>query len=271
MADYYIAAQRYVNQGQNPANTSVFWNKLGGDESGGTTKALLSESGADTGHTLVFVANPHGGTSNVNSTANGDTSADAAWVDEAVIVNNAINVRLESTSVRLTGFAPGETRIIEALSYQTLSSSRELFLSVNGASAIQVPSFDNLSEVGRVEAEADESGEFLIALTGNSTTNSYVQALRAIDPPAPTPALTITNEGDITPGTTLTAVASNYSEAPTAASITDSQANEIMPTPTVTADGDDYNVSVSIADFLEAAKSTPTSGLLPGPCTLEVS
>ena len=141
---------------------------------------------------------------------------------------------------------------------------------VNGGTAVAYDIGNNSTEIVSFDVPA---GTNLLEYSRSASSGgaSYLNAIRLTEAPSTDPAITITNEGDITPGTTLTVVASNYSAAPTTASVTDSEANEIMPTPTVTADGDDYNVSVSIADYLEAAKSTPTSGLLPGPCTLEVS
>ena len=273
MADFYTAVQRYAGS-QAPANLTTYWNVLGGDEAAGTTRALYDSSGTETSGAVTLVSNPNGGTSNIGSIQEGELTGDAVWVNEAIIANNAINVRAAGVSVRYTGFLPGETRIIEAFGHQTITASRGLTLSVNGSTPVEVPQYNNLNAVGSVEVEADANGEFLVTLTGSdANNNSYIQAIRIIEPAAPSPSITIT-QSELTPGGTISGTASNFSAAPTTISLSDGASPVLNPALTVTSSGDDYTFSALIPDFKSladtAGEGNPVQGLRIGTITATV-
>ncbi len=215
---------------------------------------LEDEDGVATGTTLT-----RSGTvvdwKNLNSESDNATSGDAAWVQEAAVINDAHSFDESGRTFTLSGFSPGEAKDLEFYSGATAGYSATV--AVNGAAPVALAGAGvtpiNLTETTVVSATADGSGDIVFVITG-SNSPAFINAMRVLDAAPPPPSVTLS--GDLQPGQPFTATATNFASAPVSpATITQDSYTGTVPVTVVDDGGGTYTVTGTMPALTDSGTS----------------
>lgn len=200
------------------------------------------------------------------------TSGDASWVDVQSAAEGAHF--FGSTPVELQIMGPANTGYSLEF-YVRGFDGRVTRFTQDGGTPVDAPSANDSTVILSGQTNGDGISIIEIQDAPSSSGSSYVNAARfAASAATPDPSITITSTTPITPGTTLTATASNFAAAPTTISLSDGASPALTPALTATASGDDFNLSAVIADFKAladtAGEGNPVQGLRIGTITATV-
>lgn len=235
--------------------------------------ALTDINGDPTGWTIRWSDGfaPSNGGGGYNAVGVGD----AAWVDDAEVLQHAVyhNSFASNDYSELIIEGPDELTIDAVGSYQDSTSHQDTEIWVNSETPQIILTYDSANSRGNNSDTAsfpgvlkDGNNQFVIRFRENSGARGYLNGLQLTGPTGPSISVTQT---ELTPGGTISGSYADFETVPTTLTVSDGANTITIASPTINDNGD------GTGTFSGTMPSLPTSGtadlILFGDVTVELS